>query len=135
MGARRSPGSLGRYCGGSRKWMSIVQFANHQSGGVQRVDSQTREEFFEQLSDEGKFANTVGIYRHNSSADRIGIFDKELIDKLPSTVKWIAHNGKLVTILVYDKWIKTVSGAGYDQIDVYAAKDKGQRGVLFFRFD
>lgn len=77
---------------------------------VVRVDSQSREEFFAELSGNGKFTNTVGIYRHNSSADRIGIFDKELIDRLPSSVKWIAHNG-----------------AGYDQIDVFAAKDKGIR--------
>ncbi|KIJ51306.1 hypothetical protein M422DRAFT_223817 [Sphaerobolus stellatus SS14] len=82
-------------------------------GGIAEVvdlDSQTREEFFGELSGNGKFANLVAIYRHNSSADRIGIFDKELIDKLPSSVKWIAHNG-----------------AGYDQIDVHAAKDRGIR--------
>jgi len=58
------------------------------------VDSQSREEFFAELTGNGKFTNAVGIYRHNSSADRIGIFDGELIDKLPSSVKWIAHNGK-----------------------------------------
>ncbi|KAF8583802.1 2-hydroxyacid dehydrogenase [Ramaria rubella] len=77
---------------------------------VVRVDSQTRSEFYSQLTGSGKFVGTVGIYRHNSSADRIGIFDKDLIDKLPSSVKWIAHNG-----------------AGYDQIDVYAAKARGIR--------
>ncbi|KAF8526064.1 2-hydroxyacid dehydrogenase [Hysterangium stoloniferum] len=75
---------------------------------IVRVDSQTRSEFFTQLSDSGKFANAVGIYRHNSSEGRIGIFDKELVEKLPSTVKWIAHNG-----------------AGYDQIDVHTTKDRG----------
>ncbi|KAF8520835.1 2-hydroxyacid dehydrogenase [Gautieria morchelliformis] len=77
---------------------------------VVRVDSQTRAEFLSQLEEKGKFADTVCIYRHNSSADRIGVFDKEIIDKLPSSVKWIAHNG-----------------AGYDQIDVHAAKDRGIR--------
>lgn len=77
---------------------------------VIRVDSQTREEFFEQCKDGGKFAEAVGIYRNNSSSDRIGIFDEQLIKGLPSTVKWIAHNG-----------------AGYDQINVEAAKEKGIR--------
>lgn len=45
-----------------------------------------------------------------SSADRIGIFDAELISKLPDSCKAICHNG-----------------AGYDQIDVKACK---QRGII-----
>ncbi|KAG8688085.1 hypothetical protein FRC08_011632 [Ceratobasidium sp. 394] len=68
--------------------------------------SQSRDQFFSELST--TYAGISGIYRHNSSADRIGIFDKELIDKLPPSVKWIAHNG-----------------AGYDQIDVAACKARG----------
>ncbi|EJT96706.1 hypothetical protein DACRYDRAFT_119923 [Dacryopinax primogenitus] len=52
--------------------------------------------------------NIVGIYRHNSSSDRIGVYDKELVDMLPSSVKFIAHNG-----------------AGYDQIDVAACRARG----------
>jgi len=52
--------------------------------------------------------NIVAIYRHNSSADKIGVYDKELVDLLPDTVKYIAHNG-----------------AGYDQIDVFACKARG----------
>jgi glyoxylate reductase len=54
------------------------------------------------------YANTVGIYRHNTSADRIGIFDSDLVNALPESVVWIAHNG-----------------AGYDQIDVAACKARG----------
>ncbi|GJJ08475.1 hypothetical protein Clacol_002693 [Clathrus columnatus] len=74
---------------------------------VVRVTSQTREDFFAQCRQGGTFADAVGIYRHNSSADRIGIFDEQLINELPTTVKWIAHNG-----------------AGYDQIDVEATKKR-----------
>lgn len=37
------------------------------------------------------------------------MFDKELIDSLPSSVKWIAHNG-----------------AGYDPVDVRACIAKGK---------
>ncbi|KAG8910174.1 hypothetical protein FRC01_006488 [Tulasnella sp. 417] len=73
---------------------------------IVRMDSQSREEFYRELS--GKFAGTTVIYRHNTSADRIGIFDAELVDKLPDSVKWIGHNG-----------------AGYDQIDIDACKKRG----------
>ncbi|KAI3480725.1 hypothetical protein L1887_57204 [Cichorium endivia] len=56
----------------------------------------------------GKYANIVAIYRHNDSADKIGVFDAELINALPASLKFICHNG-----------------AGYDQIDVHAAKARG----------
>ena len=72
------------------------------------MDSPNRAEFFAGLQPGGKYDGIVGIYRHNVSADHIGIFDKELVDKLPASVKWIAHNG-----------------AGYDQIDVAACKARG----------
>jgi lactate dehydrogenase-like 2-hydroxyacid dehydrogenase len=60
------------------------------------------------LADGGKYSNLVAFYRHNSSADRIGIFDAELINALPPSCKWIAHNG-----------------AGYDQIDIAACQKRG----------
>lgn len=75
---------------------------------LQTMDSNSREEFFKDLSGDGKYSNVVAFYRHNSSADKIGVYDAELINALPSTVKWIGHNG-----------------AGYDQIDVQACKAKG----------
>ncbi len=77
--------------------------------GPQRMDSPDRAEFFAGLQPGGKYDGIVGIYRHNISADYIGIFDKELVAKLPASVKWIAHNG-----------------AGYDQIDVAACKERGE---------
>lgn len=76
------------------------------------MDSQSRADFFEGLKPGGKYDGTVGIYRHNTSSERIGVFDKEVIDTLPSTVGWIAHNG-----------------AGYDQIDVAACKARGRAMV------
>ena len=72
------------------------------------MDSPSRSDFYNNLGPNGKYSNIVGIYRENSSSSRIGIFDAELISKLPNTTKWIAHNG-----------------AGYDQIDVFACKDRG----------
>jgi len=72
----------------------------------QRLDSRNRSEFFTECKS-GKFSKITSIYRHNSSASSIGFFDSELILNLPSTLKSICHNG-----------------AGYDQIDVEAAKQR-----------
>lgn len=77
------------------------------------MDSPNRAEFYAGLQQGGKYDGIVGIYRHNVSTDFIGIFDKELVSKLPSSVKWIAHNG-----------------AGYDQIDVLACKERGKSTAL-----
>ncbi|KAH8115254.1 2-hydroxyacid dehydrogenase [Phellopilus nigrolimitatus] len=75
---------------------------------VIQMDSPNRTDFVNGLKPGGKYADIVGIYRHNSSADSIGIFDAELVGHLPPSVGWIAHNG-----------------AGYDQIDISACKAKG----------
>jgi len=50
----------------------------------------------------------VGIYWENESSEKIGNFDKELIEGLPSSVKWIAN-----------------CGAGYDPVDMPACKAQG----------
>ncbi|TDL23062.1 2-hydroxyacid dehydrogenase [Rickenella mellea] len=75
---------------------------------VIRMDSPDRADFLNGLKPGGKYEGIVGIYRHNTSADRLGIFDAKIIDALSGSVKWIAHNG-----------------AGYDQIDIAACKSKG----------
>lgn len=74
------------------------------------MTSPNRADFLAGLKTGGKYDGVVGVYRHNSSADRIGVFDEEIIDALAETgtVKWIAHNG-----------------AGYDQIDVSRCANKG----------
>jgi hypothetical protein len=78
------------------------------------MDSSTRPEFITGLQPNGKYAGVIGVYRNNSSADSIGIFDKEIIDALAPSVRWIAHNG-----------------AGYDQIDIEECKQKGASDVFF----
>ncbi|EPQ55022.1 hypothetical protein GLOTRDRAFT_60918 [Gloeophyllum trabeum ATCC 11539] len=75
---------------------------------IVRMDSPNRADFLAGFKPGGKYQGVEGVYRHNVSADRIGIFDKEIIDAIAGTVKWIAHNG-----------------AGYDQIDVHECKAKG----------
>ncbi|KAI0687436.1 D-isomer specific 2-hydroxyacid dehydrogenase [Cytidiella melzeri] len=72
------------------------------------MDSPDRTDFLANLKQGGKYEGIVGVYRHNVSADRIGIFDQEIVNALAPSVRWIAHNG-----------------AGYDQIDVAACKAKG----------
>ena len=72
------------------------------------MDDSNRADFLSGLKPNGKYAGIVGVYRHNTSADRIGVFDKEIIGALAPNVKWIAHNG-----------------AGYDQIDILECKAKG----------
>jgi lactate dehydrogenase-like 2-hydroxyacid dehydrogenase len=74
------------------------------------MDSPNRADFLAGLKTGQRYDGIVGIYRHNTSADRIGVFDEEIIDALAETgtVKWIAHNG-----------------AGYDQIDVLQCAKKG----------
>ena len=79
------------------------------------MDSPNRADFLAGLKPGGKYDGIVGIYRNNTSADRIGVFDKVIIDALAETgtIKWIAHNG-----------------AGYDQIDVLHCASKGESIVV-----
>jgi glyoxylate reductase len=72
------------------------------------MDSRSRHDFLEEFRPGGKYSGVVGIYRENTSAEQIGIFDKELVNGLSSSVKWIAHNG-----------------AGYDPVDVQACISRG----------
>ena len=80
------------------------------------MDSLDRADLFANLNQGGKYDGMVAIYRDNTSAERIGVFDRELIEALPPSVRWIAHNG-----------------AGYDQIDVNACKEKGTSKPLYFQ--
>ncbi|KAH9941915.1 D-isomer specific 2-hydroxyacid dehydrogenase [Amylocystis lapponica] len=75
---------------------------------VIRVDATNRAEFFAGLQPSGKYAGAVGLYRHWDSAAVTGPFDKELIDKLSTSVKWIAG-----------------TAVGYEMIDIAACKEHG----------
>ncbi|KAH9050958.1 hypothetical protein EDB83DRAFT_2543099 [Lactarius deliciosus] len=80
----------------------------HGLADVVRMDSLDRADFLANLNQGGKYEGTVAIYRNNTSAEHVGVFDRALIEALPPGVRWIGHNG-----------------AGYDQIDVNACKEKG----------
>ena len=77
-------------------------------------DAPNRAQFFTRFQPGGPYEGAVGIYRRNISAARIGIFDRDLIERLPPSVQWIAHNG-----------------AGYDLVDVLACKEKGGRSPRY----
>jgi glyoxylate reductase len=59
----------------------------------QELTASSREEFFKDCKSGGKYDGIVGIYRHNDSASTVGVFDKEFIEGLPESVKYICHNG------------------------------------------
>lgn len=75
---------------------------------ILELESKSREEFLSDCEPAGKYGGVTAIYRHNDSAQDIGIFDKELVKRLPDTVRFVCHNG-----------------AGVDQIDVQACTEKG----------
>lgn len=62
----------------------------------------------QELLPNGKYVSISAIYRLNSSKDSIGVFDQQLIQAFPPSLKFIAH-----------------LGAGYDQIDIAACTQAG----------
>lgn len=52
----------------------------------------SRDEFLSDLKSD-KYSSVVAIYRSNDSTKVTGPFDAELIKQLPSSVKFITHNG------------------------------------------
>ncbi|KAL0955967.1 hypothetical protein HGRIS_002150 [Hohenbuehelia grisea] len=72
------------------------------------LDVPDRAAFLQAFQPNGKYDGVVAIYRTNGSARRVGKFDKEVIDVISRSVKWIAQ-----------------MSAGYDAIDVAACKEKG----------
>ncbi|KAG9559365.1 D-3-phosphoglycerate dehydrogenase, variant, partial [Aureobasidium melanogenum] len=78
---------------------SLIELKEYKTG--------SRDDFLSKLKS-GDFANTFVVYRSNESTGVTGPFDKELVDLLPESVKYITHNG-----------------AGYDNIDVKACTARG----------
>ncbi|CAI6089159.1 unnamed protein product [Clonostachys chloroleuca] len=74
---------------------------------VKQITNGTRGQFLDDCGS-GTYNNVVAIARNVDSIQFTGLFDSELIAKLPSSVKFICHNG-----------------AGYDQIDVKACIERG----------
>ncbi|KAM0745931.1 hypothetical protein T439DRAFT_350921 [Meredithblackwellia eburnea MCA 4105] len=85
---------------------SFFSFFQHQTN--KPLTSNSQAEFIADCKPEGKYGRVTAIYRHGCSAAKIGNFDKDVVDALPSSVKWIAHHG-----------------AGYDDVDIAACTARG----------
>ena len=72
----------------------------------QEYASGTRADFIKKCQS-GEYDEVVGIYRSNESTSATGPFNRELVEALPSSLKYIAHNG-----------------AGYDNIDIAACTER-----------
>jgi glyoxylate reductase len=86
-----------------KEWEQIGQIASK----LYEYPDGSREDFISKCKN-GDFEDLFAMYRSNDSNNMTGNFDKELVDALPSTLKFICHNG-----------------AGYDNIDVAACTKRG----------
>jgi len=77
------------------------------------MQSVSRSELFADMKPEGRYGDIVGVYHEHLSADAVGQPDQEMMNALPASCKWFAHKG-----------------AGYDSVDVAAAKKRGEYYVL-----
>lgn len=92
---------IGKIVHSRKEWealSSLVKLKEYGTG--------SREDFLSKLRS-GEYDDVVGIYRSNESTSVTGPFDKELVQALPKSLKYITHNG-----------------AGYDNIDVSACSER-----------
>ncbi|QGI62834.1 probable glyoxylate/hydroxypyruvate reductase (D-isomer-specific 2-hydroxy acid dehydrogenase superfamily) [Fusarium fujikuroi] len=96
----------------------------HEVARVELVTSSNRQEFFKDVED--KYKDIQVIYRTSASGAVAGNFDVEFIQHLPSSCKFICHNGagELISPHSIENDIAN-SLSGYDQIDVKACADRG----------
>lgn len=73
------------------------------------MESTSRPELFKDFQPGGRYGDIIGIYHEYRSEEAVGQPDRAMIEALPSSCKWLAHKG-----------------AGYDSIDITAAKEKGE---------
>ena len=91
--------------------------------------STSREEFIKECKS-GAFDGVVAAYRTFDSVAITGRIDSELVESLPKSLKFIAHNGMCLARLTASSIGLTdpyLQGAGYDQVDVDACTQHGVR--------
>lgn len=86
-----------------KEWQECGQFTSQ----LYEYPEGSRDDFISKCKS-GEYKDLFAMYRSNDSNGITGNFDAELIDALPSTLKFICHNG-----------------AGYDNIDIEACTKKG----------
>ncbi|EME84252.1 uncharacterized protein MYCFIDRAFT_133438 [Pseudocercospora fijiensis CIRAD86] len=102
MTAPKSALLIGNLAHARKEWEALKSIAE-----LKEYETGTREDFIAKCK-AGEFDDVVGLYRSNDSTSVTGPFDKELVDVLPKSLKYITHNG-----------------AGYDNISVPAVTDRG----------
>lgn len=95
---------LGNITHAKKEWEALSSIAS-----VITPTSTNRTDFLAECSS-GAFTGVVVAYRSFCSLPIIGLIDTELVAALPSSLKYLCHNG-----------------AGYDQVDVAACTAKGIR--------
>ncbi|EYE99080.1 D-mandelate dehydrogenase-like dehydrogenase [Aspergillus ruber CBS 135680] len=85
-----------------KEWEDLSSFLT-----LKEFPSGTREDFIQNCKN-GDYDDVVAIYRSNASTKFTGPFNAEMLSVLPSSLKYICHNG-----------------AGYDNVDVDACTQKG----------
>jgi len=93
---------LGRIAHANDSWTALSSLAE-----ILEPHARCRSEFLEECKSDG-FNNASVIFRTFESIEITGRFDEEVLEALPSSLKFICHNG-----------------AGYDQIDVKACAKRG----------
>lgn len=85
----------------NKEWSALGQKYN-----LKEFRTGDRQQFIQSLR-AGEYDNVVALYRSNTSVSQTGPFNQELISLLPTSLKYICHNG-----------------AGYDNIDVDAVTSR-----------
>jgi lactate dehydrogenase-like 2-hydroxyacid dehydrogenase len=86
-----------------KEWQDVEKIASK----LYEYPEGSREDFLSKCRN-GEFKDVYALYRSNQSNGLTGNFDDELLQALPSSLKYICHNG-----------------AGYDNIDVPACTKRG----------
>ena len=86
-----------------KEWESVQGVASK----LYEYPTGSREDFISKCKN-GDFKDVYALYRSNDSNKITGNFNDELLSSLPSSVKYICHNG-----------------AGYDNIDIPACTKRG----------
>jgi glyoxylate reductase len=74
----------------SDSWRSLSSLAE-----LIEPQAQNRVKFIAECRD-GGFDHVLAIYRTFESVETTGVFDEEVVNSLPTDVKFICHNGKNV---------------------------------------
>lgn len=94
---------------GALVWASAEVKQLEEDYQVLVLDSLDRATFVKELTT-GKYSNISAIYRHNSSAGAVGFYDEEIINALPSSLKYLCHNGagELSTLRPLPRFVLTL---------------------------